>query len=158
MTDSIGFTIPIVARGKGSVRTGRGFQYTDKSTKRYMEAIRAAWLAKFPDRKPWDGQITLAIFAKFRIPPSYPKYVRDCVKLAEATGESVACTKKPDWDNIAKAICDALSGLAWKDDAQVSAGVVSKEYTAGDSGIGIKIIFGEDKLAALKASRKGCKK
>ena len=38
-------------------------------------------------------------------------------------------TKKPDWDNIGKIICDALNGIAWKDDAQIVDGHVLKHYS-----------------------------
>ena len=33
---------------------------------------------------------------------------------------------KPDWDNIGKAVCDALNGVAYKDDSQASIGSVEK--------------------------------
>ena len=36
--------------------------------------------------------------------------------------------KKPDADNILKAVCDALNGFAWKDDAQVIEAHVRKVY------------------------------
>ena len=38
-------------------------------------------------------------------------------------------TKKPDTDNIAKAILDALNGLAYYDDAQVVNLEVQKRYS-----------------------------
>jgi hypothetical protein len=28
--------------------------------------------------------------------------------------------RKPDWDNAAKLVCDALNGIAWRDDAHVA--------------------------------------
>ena len=39
-------------------------------------------------------------------------------------------TKKPDADNIAKVICDALNGVAYGDDAQICKLCVSKRYQA----------------------------
>ena len=38
-------------------------------------------------------------------------------------------TKKPDWDNIGKIVCDALNGIAYTDDAQVVDGHVIKHYS-----------------------------
>ena len=38
-------------------------------------------------------------------------------------------TKKPDADNIAKVICDALNGVAYGDDTQVVNLNVKKRYT-----------------------------
>ena len=35
---------------------------------------------------------------------------------------------KPDWDNIGKTVCDALNGIAYKDDAMVVDGRVRKFY------------------------------
>ena len=37
-------------------------------------------------------------------------------------------TPRPDLDNCAKAVLDALNGVAWEDDAQVQRLVVSKSY------------------------------
>ncbi|MEX5590971.1 RusA family crossover junction endodeoxyribonuclease, partial [Pseudomonas urmiensis] len=37
-------------------------------------------------------------------------------------------TKKPDADNIAKAVTDALNGLAYKDDSQIVILSVYKQY------------------------------
>jgi Holliday junction resolvase RusA-like endonuclease len=40
--------------------------------------------------------------------------------------------KKPDRDNLDKAIMDSLKGLAWVDDAQVCEGEIRKFIAAGD--------------------------
>jgi hypothetical protein len=37
-------------------------------------------------------------------------------------------TCRPDWDNFAKSICDALNGMFWKDDSQIVDCRVSKRY------------------------------
>lgn len=41
-------------------------------------------------------------------------------------------TKKPDRDNLDKAVMDSLTGLAWKDDCQVCDGRIQKWIAAGD--------------------------
>lgn len=49
--------------------------------------------------------------------------------------------KKPDKDNLEKAVLDALSGTAWTDDAVVATGLTTK-ITAGDGdqpGVAIRI-------------------
>ena len=38
-------------------------------------------------------------------------------------------TKKVDVDNLAKAVMDALNGVAWGDDSQVVKITIFKEYT-----------------------------
>jgi Holliday junction resolvase RusA-like endonuclease len=42
-------------------------------------------------------------------------------------------TKKPDIDNLEKAIMDSLKGIVWHDDSQICSKVSSKEY--GDRGM-----------------------
>lgn len=42
----------------------------------------------------------------------------------------IAHTKKPDRDNLDKAVMDALTGIAWRDDCQVHAGEVQKWYAS----------------------------
>jgi Holliday junction resolvase RusA-like endonuclease len=37
-------------------------------------------------------------------------------------------TKKPDADNICKAVCDAMNGIVYKDDAQVVSLHFTKRY------------------------------
>lgn len=37
---------------------------------------------------------------------------------------------KPDWDNIGKAVCDALNGIAYKDDSQVVSANVYKVWAS----------------------------
>lgn len=46
---------------------------------------------------------------------------------------------KPDFDNIAKAVCDALNGVVWHDDSQVCHAVVTKMLAAGDEPCGVHI-------------------
>lgn len=38
----------------------------------------------------------------------------------------------PDWDNIGKAICDALEGVAYKNDGQIVIGTATTHYCAMD--------------------------
>lgn len=41
-------------------------------------------------------------------------------------------TGKPDSDNSAKSVCDAVTGVVWRDDAQVAVLVVHKYVAAGN--------------------------
>ncbi len=40
----------------------------------------------------------------------------------------IAPTKKPDFDNIQKIICDALNGVAYYDDSQIVKADIEKVY------------------------------
>jgi Holliday junction resolvase RusA-like endonuclease len=38
-------------------------------------------------------------------------------------------TVKPDWDNLAKLVCDAMNGIFYKDDNQIVCCIVNKYYS-----------------------------
>ena len=52
---------------------------------------------------------------------------------------------KPDADNLSKAVKDALSGLLWRDDAQVACMEVRKVIASGQEQPGVEIVV--EKLA-----------
>jgi len=37
-------------------------------------------------------------------------------------------TCKPDWDNLAKSVIDALNNVFWRDDSLITDALVSKRY------------------------------
>jgi len=66
---------------------------------------------------PLDGPVGL--WARFIFPPiKTRKPKRDATNNASA--EWYAAARRYDWDNLAKALCDALNGLAWHDDGQIA--------------------------------------
>ena len=48
-------------------------------------------------------------------------------------------TKRPDADNISKAILDALNGVAYKDDSQIVALYVFKMWTNGEPHVRVEL-------------------
>lgn len=48
-------------------------------------------------------------------------------------------TKKPDRDNLDKAVLDALKGIVWIDDSQVCQGQLNKWIAAGDEQPGVEL-------------------
>lgn len=40
----------------------------------------------------------------------------------------IYCGVKPDWENLAKSICDALNGVCYKDDGQICRADIMKYY------------------------------
>lgn len=104
-------------RGKGRPRFTRGgHAYTPKATREYEMAIRDAF-ENAPGRppEPFSGPISVCIVTYRKLPKSTPKSV-----LSEPD------TYKPDADNVAKVVLDALNGVAWLDDAQVTSLTVVK--------------------------------
>lgn len=108
-------------RPRYSSKTGR--MYTPTATRSFEEKVKWAFTSKYNiatelSTNPFKAKIT----AIFEPPKSISKKKREELLF------SVDYTKKPDADNIAKAILDSLNGLAYKDDSQVSALLVFKDY------------------------------
>lgn len=88
---------------------------------------------KYPD-VILSGELRVIIEAYFKI----PKNTKKSDKLKMATNE-IRPTKKPDSDNIAKIILDALNGVAYQDDKQVVSLQVEKYYTEADEMVTVEL-------------------
>lgn len=110
----ITFTVLGTPKGKSRPRfTTRGKYvqtYQPKEDKVREAAIKAAYLAAAGNVGPHSGPVAMTIEAVFLKPESWSKNK----KLT--TG---AKTSKPDVDNIAKLVQDALNKVAYLDDAQI---------------------------------------
>ena len=122
---SVCFAVPGKPQGKGRPRfTRSGHTYTPNRTAEYEERVKLAY--KQAGVGKLSGFVSADICAVFVVPKSYTKAQR-----AAALNASFA-PKKPDCDNIAKIILDALNGLAYDDDAQVVKLRVEKRYGITD--------------------------
>lgn len=119
------FEIPERAIGKQrprySSKTHR--MYTPIATRSFEDKVKWAFTSKYNiatelSTRPFKAKIT----AIFKPAESLSK------KKQQELIDSQDFTKKPDADNIAKIILDSLNGLAYKDDSQVSALLVLKDY------------------------------
>lgn len=126
------FRVNGIPQGKARPRfTKAGRSYTPANTRRYEADVREAALkaAAIQGYTKADKHAALAvsITAWFPVPASWPKK-----KRAAAMSGDIYPTAKPDADNIAKAILDALNGIAYHDDKQVVSCAVRKRYTFRD--------------------------
>lgn len=112
--------IPGRPQGKGRPRFTRdGHAYTPPSTRLYEELIRKSW----ENRQSFEGPIEIWIDAYLQIPGNLTKSEKALIKHGD-----VKPTKKPDIDNIVKAVLDGLNGLAYEDDRQVVVLHAAKHY------------------------------
>lgn len=100
--------------------------YTPEKTVNYETLIRLTWQSNayksdYTDCEP----IVATITAYYDIPKAFSRAKRE-----QAIKGQLKPLKKPDLDNVAKIILDALNGYAYKDDTQVSVLVVKKFYSA----------------------------
>lgn len=65
---------------------------------------------------PENVPVTIAVAIRKAAPKAKPKWLP---KVIWDIGR-YAFTQKPDYDNCAKLVCDAINGVAWADDAQIT--------------------------------------
>lgn len=127
MTDTITFTIPgePVAKGRARsfVRNGHVAHYTPEKTARYENLVKLAAQQAMGDMAPAEGAVALIVRAFMGIPTSWSQKKQRAAALGEITP-----TKRPDLDNIVKAVKDGANGVTWKDDSQVVDVIASKRY------------------------------
>lgn len=139
----IGFTIPGRPQGKPTSRvfvskTGKPIQYAGAKQGEYKARIQEAWNRVQPaDWQPHEGPVFLSIQAYFLIPKSWSK-------RRKAT--ELFYVGKPDADNMVKAIGDALTGLAWRDDKQVMIVAAFKYLTNRCERVEVLLGFGANTL------------
>lgn len=128
---AICFTIPGKPQGKARARTfynpkTKGMSsMTPEKTVLYENLIATCYLQEAGDERfSDDAYLKVRIQAFYEIPKSSTK----TKKAAMAAGE-ILPDKKPDIDNIAKAVLDALNEVAYRDDTQVVELQMRKKYS-----------------------------
>ena len=121
------FTVPGRPIGKDRPRfdTRAMRTYTPRKTKIYERKVQQAFRLENPEAHPLLGPVKVTIFAYFTIPKSWSKKKHSWA----ADGLIRPSTTPIDCDNIAKAVCDGLNGIAYKDDHQIVRLEVEKVYT-----------------------------
>ena len=124
----INITIPITPvawqRPKTSIINGWVHHYSPAKTKNYEKAIADYYKqATRGFRFDKDEPICVNLVFGMPIPQSTPKSRREAMREGV-----IRHTKRPDVDNLAKSVLDALNGVAWEDDSQIVRLSVSKQY------------------------------
>lgn len=120
---TVGFSVEGPIRGKARIRSHGTQFYKDGKTRRAETGI--GWSAKnaMAGRALFEGPIELDIIINVTVPKSWPQKKRDAAHFV---------TQKPDIDNSAKLIADALNGIVWIDDKQISDLKVRRRYHQKD--------------------------
>lgn len=133
--ESITFTVPGKAEGKGRPRSTRARKkpFTPTKTLLYERKVRSAFLARVLELEgePLGGEESL--FGKSAVEVEVTAFLPAPKRLSGRMEWLIdhgfaRPKKKPDADNIAKAILDALNTLAYDDDAQVVDLCVHKRF------------------------------
>ena len=115
----IEFTIPgePVAKGRPNFSRQGNFvrAYTPEKTTNYETLVRFLYCEKAKGEQfPSDMQLKITIKAYLSIPKSVSKK-----KQAGMASGAIRPIKRPDTDNIVKAVLDGLNTVAFRDDSQV---------------------------------------
>ena len=126
------FEVPgeIVGKERPRVNMYTGRVYTPNKTKDYELLVQQYFKIKYPNYKVLEGRISINIIAYLKIPNSTSK-----TKTQEMLENKISPTKKPDVDNIAKSILDAMNGFVFKDDNQVSKISVEKRFALEEKAV-----------------------
>lgn len=126
------------ARRMGNKFVARVF---DAGTAEAWKSCIAAEGAKHRPQTPLGGPVSLRI--RFFLPRPKGHFIAGKPERGLRPSAPVRHIGKPDADNLAKAVMDALTqcGWYWLDDAQVAILAVAKNYA--DSGTGAWIEIGE---------------
>jgi Holliday junction resolvase RusA-like endonuclease len=119
----LGEPVPKARHRTARLPNGRMIQYQDKKA-RAQEDSFLAQAVRFAPLTPIDGPLTLLVTAFSSIPQSWSRKKRQ----AAMDGE-IRPTKKPDADNLLKFVGDALNGIFWQDDKQITTASISKRFS-----------------------------
>lgn len=122
--DYIFFEVPVDPRGKVRPRFTRGGQtYTPRETRAYEQFLRDWYMQRIRGGMV-EGPMVVTLNFLMPIPASW-----SAAKRAAAMRGNIKHDKKPDIDNLVKAVLDAYNGVIWADDKQIIAIKAEKRYS-----------------------------
>ena len=99
--------------------------YTPKETVAYENLVKLYFTQAARGKVFGNSDmLEIEIAAYYEIPKSTSKRKRE-----QMLGNRIRPTKKPDFDNIGKAICDSLNQVAYHDDSSIVEARISKYYS-----------------------------
>lgn len=123
--ESVKFTVPGSPVGKGRPQVTKFGTFTPKKTVQYENLVKLCYREAVGQERFDDGSmIDARIFAYFEIPKSTSKKNR-----ALMLDKKLRPTKKPDADNICKAVLDSLNEIAYHDDSAIVDVQIRKFYS-----------------------------
>lgn len=149
---SIIFTVPGEVRGQGRPRTqvvngrdGRSYahiyqSHKDSNTKHNIQlyAKEALDKAGYAMAHPSARGISVLVRIYMRMPNSFSQKKRN-----KALEDEIRPRKKPDLDNVLKSVLDAMTGVVYRDDKEVTAIQVVRHYYDSDR-LAIQVSWNEE--------------
>jgi Holliday junction resolvase RusA-like endonuclease len=134
----ISFVVPGEPQGKGRARIAKAGKaarlYTPAKTVAYEGLVALAAQGAMRGRGLIHGPVLIELRMLHAVPQSMSKK-----RKALALSGAIPCMKKPDTDNVLKAICDACNGVVWRDDVQATDGMFRRRWSE-TPGVHVRII------------------
>lgn len=123
----IEFVVPGEPQGKGRPRIGKvgahASMFTPAKTVAYEGLVAHAAQHKMAGSPLLETPCRIELDVLCSIPASWSQR-----KQRQALDGMLRPAKKPDADNVLKAVCDGMNGVVWKDDVQAVDVVLRKVY------------------------------
>lgn len=123
--EPVTIVIPGDAKGKQRPRfsTQNGRAFTPSATRTREGIVASLAMDAMAGRPALTSSVEMELTATLPVPKSWPKK-----RQAAALAGQERPAKKPDLDNIAKLVWDALNGIVYADDSQVVSLIATKTY------------------------------
>jgi Holliday junction resolvase RusA-like endonuclease len=129
MLNAVSFTVPGEPQGKGRPRIGKvgahARMFTPAKTVAYEGLVAHAAQQAMAGAAPFEAPCRIELDVLCSVPASWSQK-----KQAQALTGAIRPAKKPDADNVLKAVCDGINGVVWKDDVQAVDVLLRKTYAA----------------------------
>jgi Holliday junction resolvase RusA-like endonuclease len=127
MINTVSFIVPGEPQGKGRAKIVKigGFSRmaTPAKTVAYEGLVAHAAQQAMSGDPPFDAPCRIELDVLCSVPASWSQK-----KQAQALTGAIRPAKKPDADNVLKAVCDGMNGVVWKDDVQAVDVLLRKVY------------------------------
>lgn len=105
--------------------TGKVHSFTPENTVIFENLVKTKAQEAMGGAEPITGALEVCINVGLSIPTTWSEKRRN-----EALRGEIAPTKKPDLDNIVKAIKDGMNAIVYQDDSRIVRLIAAKHYTA----------------------------
>jgi len=124
----IEFVVPGEPQGKGRPRIGKVGQFsrmfTPAKTVAYEGLVALVAQEAMAGRELITGPVLIELQILHGVPQSMSKKRKGLALAGE-----IRPMRKPDTDNVLKAICDGCNGVVWRDDVQNTDGYYRRRYS-----------------------------